>query len=429
MQQKDPIAIRALETELERALRGGQEAVAHALWERLLKADPDHPHALLALGQHAFRSGNLERAHAMLTRLVQVDGKDQQQWINLSVVCQAMKDDEGEAAALKGALTVDPGDLVALILRGNLMERQGKKQEAAAAYGAAATVAPPIEQLNPQLRPALIHACNYRDSYNNEFGGFMDAYLEPFFKDMAGENLHRFRESVDIMFGRKRRYDAQPMTFYYPGLAPTSFFERADFPWLDPIEAATDAIRDEFLALLDTEENFVPYLTYPPDAPHNQFAELNNSPKWSAFHLFDHGAPVEPNAARCPATMRALSHAPQPDQPARTPSAMFSLLKPGTHIPPHVGVSNARLVVHLPLIIPEKCRFRVGNDVKVWEPGKALVFDDTIEHEAWNDSDKLRVVLIFDIWHPHLTLAERTMITNMTRGMNSFSESRGGYEL
>jgi len=429
MQQKDLMAIRTLETELDRAVRGGQEAIAHALLERLLVVDPNHPRALQAAGQKAFRAGDVATAHAHFTRLVAVDGKDPQQWVNLSVACQAMKDEQGEEAAIRGALVADASDLLALILRGNLMERQGRNHEAATAYMAAAAVAPPIDQLTPQLRPALRHAQLYRDGYNDMFGNFLDAYLEPHFQEMSGENMHRFRESLDIMLGRKKRYDAQPMMYHYPGLAPVPFFDRAQFDWLAPIEAATDAIRDEFLALQGSEDNFVPYLTYAADLPHNQFAELNNSPKWSAFHLYEKGVPVAANAARCPQTMAALQHAPLPDQPGRTPSAMFSLLKPHTHIPPHVGVSNARLVVHLPLIIPEKCRFRCGNHTIEWEQGKAVVFDDTIEHEAWNDSDKLRVMLIFDMWHPHLSLAERTMITNLTRGINSFSGTSGGFEL
>ena len=140
------------------------------------------------------------------------------------------------------------------------------------------------------------------------------------------------------------------------------------------------------------------------------------------------GKLVEENAAKCPQTMKLLAGAPQPEQPGRTPAAMFSLLKPRTRIPPHVGVSNVRLVTHLPLIVPEDCGFRVGNETREWVPGKAWVFDDTIEHEAWNDSDKLRVVLIFDIWHPHLTPPERAMITAMSAGMSAFSGG-GGFEL
>ena len=127
--------------------------------------------------------------------------------------------------------------------------------------------------------------------------------------------------------------------------------------------------------------------------------------------------------------MAALRGAPQPDQPGRTPSAMFSLLKPKTRIPPHTGVSNVRLVTHLPLIVPPGCGFRVGNDTREWETGKAWVFDDTIEHEAWNDSEQLRVVLIFDVWHPQLSAAERAMITAMTAGINQFTQTAGGFAL
>ncbi|HEX3632515.1 MAG TPA: aspartyl/asparaginyl beta-hydroxylase domain-containing protein, partial [Casimicrobiaceae bacterium] len=224
------------------------------------------------------------------------------------------------------------------------------------------------------------------------------------------------------------RYDSQSAIYHYPNLAPVEFFDRALFPWLDPIEAATDQIRDEFLAVLQTEEGFTPYITYPDEVPQNQFAELNNSPRWSALHLYKLGQLVEENAAKCPATMRALEHAPQPDQPGRTPAAMFSLLRPRTRIPAHNGVTNSRLVTHLPLIIPEGCRFRVGSDTRQWVPGKAWVFDDTIEHEAWNDSDRLRVVLIFDIWHPDLTPPERAMITAMMAGMNAFVGESGTFE-
>ncbi len=418
-----------LEEEIARALKVGRHDAVNSLWARIVKIDPNHIGGLTALGQNAFRAGYLEEAKKWLSRSVEVDGSDQQQWINLAVVCQGLRDEIGEEQAIRGALVVAPSDMLALILRANLLERQGKVHAAAGVYNAVVAVAPPIEQLNQNLRPAVIRAMEYREKYNQQFGSFLDDYLAPFFQDMQGENLKRFRDSVDIMFGRKKRYESQSMIYHYPGLAPVTFFERSDFSWLDEVEAATDAIRDEFLAVLESEQGFTPYLTYPPDQPHNQFAELNNSPRWSALHLYQNGLPVEENLARCPETKRVLAGTPMPDQPGRTPTAMFSLLKPHTHIPPHVGVSNARLVAHLPLIIPEKCGFRVGDDIREWVPGKAWVFDDTILHEAWNQSDKLRVILIFDIWHPHLSVAERAMIKAMTDGINAFSDDSGGFEL
>jgi aspartyl/asparaginyl beta-hydroxylase (cupin superfamily) len=108
------------------------------------------------------------------------------------------------------------------------------------------------------------------------------------------------------------------------------------------------------------------------------------------------------------------------DIPNYAPGAFFSVLKPRTHLPPHTGTTNTRSIVHLPLVVPEGCRFRVGADVRAWEKGKAWVFDDTIEHEAWNDSDQVRIILIFDIWNPLLTAAERDLVRALTIGIGRY---------
>ena len=127
--------------------------------------------------------------------------------------------------------------------------------------------------------------------------------------------------------------------------------------------------------------------------------------------------------------MPALAGAPLPDQPGRTPLAMFSLLKPHTRSRRIPACRNMRLVTHLPLIVPRGLRLPGRQRYREWVPGKAWVFDDTIEHEAWNLSGQLRVVLIFDIWHPHLSLAERALIGAMTRGINAFAAGAGGFDL
>ena len=108
--------------------------------------------------------------------------------------------------------------------------------------------------------------------------------------------------------------------------------------------------------------------------------------------------------------MALLEGLPQPDIPGASPNAMFSLLAPKTRIPPHVGISNTRLVCHLPLIVPEGCWFRVGAETRLWKTGEAFVFDDTMEHEAANPSDELRVVFICDVWHPDISPTERAAV-------------------
>ncbi len=431
MRQNDPAQlaqIASLEAAAARAAQLGRDGKANALLRRILEIDPGHERTLATLGQHAFRTGDFQTARSAFQHLVDADGTDSERWINLALACRQVKDEAAEETAIRQALILDPKHLVALILRADLLERQGKTHEAASVNVAIAQVSPPLQSLRPELRPAVSKALANWEQYGKELGAFLDQRLDPYYQELAGENLKRFRDSLDIMVGRKRRYESRSEIYHYPGLAPIEFFERADFPWLDSIEAATDAIRDEFVAILEAEEGFTPYISYPPGVPLNQWVELNNSPRWSAFHLYKMGKRIEENAAKCPKTMRALDGAPQPDQPGRTPAAMFSLLKPGTRIPPHTGVTNVRLVTHLPLIVPEGCGFRVGNDTRQWVPGHAWVFDDTIEHEAWNDSDKLRVVLIFDIWHPHLTPPERALITALTAGVNAFTAGAGSAE-
>jgi tetratricopeptide (TPR) repeat protein len=157
---------------------------------------------LQALGQRAFRSGDLAGAREYYRRLVAADGRDPQQWVNLAVVCQGLKDDAGEEAAIDGALARDPLDLLALILRGNLLERQGRRHRAAQAYAAVLAVSPPLERLHPDLRPAVAAAQAFRDAYNREVAGFLAERLEPAYAEVRGERLERFRDAVDIMTGR-----------------------------------------------------------------------------------------------------------------------------------------------------------------------------------------------------------------------------------
>jgi aspartate beta-hydroxylase len=403
------------------ALQAQRNIDAVALWRRIVGVAPDDLAANAGLGRWALHQGDLDGAQAHLARVARADSSNPRHWIDLALVCQKRRDDPGEEDALFQALKAAPQDLLALLMRGALLERTGRAAAAVDAYIAATLVAPPLDRVSPDLRAPLAHAQACRQAHERRLAEHMDTALVDAYAKHAGEDLRRFRLSMDILLGRKRRFDAQPMRYFVPQLAPVEFFDRSLFPWLDAIEAGTAAIRDEFLAVLRDDAGFTPYIEYGPDEPVEQWAELNHSPRWSCYHLWKGGVAVPEHVARCPQTMRLLAGSPRPDQPGRTPVALFSLLKPQTAIPPHVGASNARLLCHLPLIIPPHCSFRVGNTVREWEPGRAWVFDDTIEHEARNDSDELRVILIWDIWHPGLSDAERGMITAMNGALNAFA--------
>jgi aspartyl/asparaginyl beta-hydroxylase (cupin superfamily) len=127
--------------------------------------------------------------------------------------------------------------------------------------------------------------------------------------------------------------------------------------------------------------------------------------------LWQRGKECVENTRNVPNAVAALGHAPIPRIDGFAPMVMFSLLKPGTHIPAHHGISNTRLICHLPVLAPAGCALRVGPMTRSWEEGKALIFDDSFEHEAWNRGSRLRVVLLFEIWRPEISLAERDELT------------------
>ena len=245
--------------------------------------------------------------------------------------------------------------------------------------------------------------------------------------EAAPASLGRLEVFAERLTGARRVYHQEPMQLHYPGLAAIEFHDREAFPWLADLEAAAADIREELIAILrDDGDDLAPYVDFPKGAPLGPWAELNGSPRWGAFHLIFDGRVVAWNAKRAPKTMAALARLPQPWLPRRSPMATFSVLQPATRIPPHTGVTNTRLIVHLPLIVPGACGLRVGAETREWREGEALVFDDTIEHEAWNDSDEPRAILICDVWNPAVPEGERAAIT--ARGRHG-GYGRGGGEM
>jgi aspartyl/asparaginyl beta-hydroxylase (cupin superfamily) len=220
--------------------------------------------------------------------------------------------------------------------------------------------------------------------------------------------IDRFRSNV---LRRTKPFHSTPTHFHFPELTEREFHPRALFPWLETVEQATESIAGELAAVMAAERaELVPYIDYEDHRPLDQWRDLNRNADWTAIHLWKNGERVDANARHCPTTLALLDALPQPLVAGAGPNAMFSLLAPNTRIPPHVGVSNARLVCHLPLIVPEGCWFRVGAETRYWCRGEAFVFDDTIEHAAMNPSDQLRVVFIFDVWHPDLSDLERNAV-------------------
>ncbi|HAJ47133.1 MAG TPA: asparaginyl beta-hydroxylase, partial [Alphaproteobacteria bacterium] len=233
----------------------------------------------------------------------------------------------------------------------------------------------------------------------------------------------RFALALDLMTGRRERNPGpqQPRMFFLPGLAEHGFYPRDKLAWLPALEAATSTLKGELSNVLSDTGSFAPYVMPETNAPQRDYQGMAGNQDWSAYYLWKNGAEVPANMAQCPQTTAILSQMPLCDMPQRAPMALFSWLKPGARIPPHQGMMNTRLICHLPLIVPADCGFRVGAETRSWQEGHAWAFDDTYDHEAWNRSADLRVILIFDVWRPDVTPEERHLIRSMLAAIDTYA--------
>jgi aspartyl/asparaginyl beta-hydroxylase (cupin superfamily) len=368
----------------------------------------------------AMRLGDLRTALERFKKALSVAPGRLDMWMGLAACHRALNEPQEALAALEKALGIEPRLFPALLMKGSLFEALGQDREADSAYDAALKLAPPESSLPEPTRRALARAREFHDRRAGELSAFLRAEVD---LGAAPRSVSRRAEAfIEAAAGRRRIYHQEPVVFHYPGLPAIEFYDREEFPFLKALEARTEAIRAEALAVwAEGSPRLTPYIQYPESAPVDQWSELNHSLRWSAFHLIKDGKVVEANAALCPQSLDAVGLIDQPHVQDRSPVAMFSILRPNTRIPPHTGVSNTRLVLHLPLVVPENCGFRVGGETRPWREGEAFVFDDTIEHEAWNDSDKPRAVLICDVWSPRLSGEERELVARLTAAIDRFN--------
>ncbi|MEL7487893.1 MAG: aspartyl/asparaginyl beta-hydroxylase domain-containing protein, partial [Pseudomonadota bacterium] len=297
---------------------------------------------------------------------------------------------------------------------------QGKAKSAGAFYQSALAVAARMSFAPPELQPAISRAQQKTAEYAQRFEAFLRDALSAAAATADKSANGAFGRSLDLMFGKRQIYGQQPQKYFFPELPNIQFYNRNRFDWVEKIEAYTDRIANELATLIEQGSGFEPYVQQNADRPRADHQSMVDNPDWSAFFLWKDGARVEENAKRCPATMEALSLAPAPSIPGNSPTALFSMLRPGAGIPPHHGLINTRLICHLPLIVPGDCALRVGDDTRAWKRGEMLIFDDTIEHEAWNNSADARIVLLFDIEQPAMTPEEHQAVEKLFAAIEAY---------
>ena len=400
--------------EAQRARQAGQPDKARSHFEAVLAIDEEEPTARNWLGADALARMDAGTAAMHFEIASKREPGERSHWINLATACRSLGNDERERGALEKALAIDQTDLLALIRIAELHERLGEETPAADRWNAVLAVSRSIHDPSPEFAEVIRHAKQYvREHQQKLVDAIENALADELTKANAREQ-RRMQTATDAWLGRRKIFSNHCEGLHYPFLPADEFFGREHFPWLDELEAATATIVAELETILaDPRAELTPYISLPPGVPANKWSGLDKSLDWGAFHLWKEGERFDEACARAPRTAALVESLPMCQIKGRAPNVFFSILKAGSHIPAHTGVTNVRSVVHLPLIVPEGCEFRVGGEMRSWVESHAFAFDDTIEHEAWNRSEHDRAILIIDAWNPYLGDHERAMICRL----------------
>jgi aspartyl/asparaginyl beta-hydroxylase (cupin superfamily) len=393
------------------AWQQGRPEAAAQLLQTMIERDPRHVTALNTLAMIALNGRDAAGAIHYLERAAAAEPKAAPIWFNFFQAHDLAGDLDAGMASLDRALTIDPYHVPAVLMKADLLDRLGRRPESLVIYRAIIAVDPNSDSLPEAARRALARGLELVGAEDDRQAAALTDPIGAVHAAFPGADFHRADAYAEQRTGRRKVYVQQPINGHFPYLPAIEFFAPDHFPWFAALEAKSDEIRRELLALLaDEGAGFRPYIAFDPTQPVNQWAELNHSRRWSAWFFWEDGVRQDGNIARCPATAAALEELPLLDIPGKGPTALFSILDGRSRIPPHTGSDNVRATIHLPLIVPDGCGFRVGSQTRIPVAGKAWAFDDTIEHEAWNDGDAPRAILIFDIWNPLLTEAERAAV-------------------
>jgi aspartate beta-hydroxylase len=208
----------------------------------------------------------------------------------------------------------------------------------------------------------------------------------------------------------------RPSFLWMPALPATPFYPRERFDWYDALEAATAGIREEFSSVVQS--------LGAGDTAGSQGDPGVGTDEAYWFHR--RGTAFAEHLAACPRTAAALAGMPLRQIANHAPDVLFSVLAADSQVKPRYGITNTRVVTHLPLIVPQgDCKLVVGGQAHAWEEGRCVTFDDTLLHEAWNRTAQQRVVLVLDTWNPDTTEPERVALRDLVQKIGEFNMGAG----
>jgi len=412
------------------ALRDNRLAEAERLYEAVLAAEPDTAEALHHLGMRAFATGRLDEAERRLAHARRYAAGEASLVANHGIVLRAIGRLDEARVALRDAIRIEPTHFLARLQLGFVLEDLGRAREATAAFfGALTTAQRQGRWLNaqttaPPMRPLVEHAIRAIDHGRARLFAEL---LAPLRAKHGMDAIRRVEKCLSIYLGAlPAAYPdprQKPLFLYLPDLPTVTFFDRALFPWYAVLEERAPAIRGELEAVMGDAAVFEPFLKFKPGQPTEEhLSGTRGEPHWDAYFFYRHGQRYDEHCARCPVTAAALDAVPLVRLRGHAPECLYSKLTPGSHIRPHHGVTNTRVVTHLPLVVPGDGALRVGGEDHAWQFGRCITFDDTFLHEAWNHSAHTRVVVLLDTWNPYMSAAEIDAFTTLVLAIRDFAE-------
>ncbi len=410
-------------------LRAGRIEEAEQAFTRVLTESPFDLEALNIVALAAIRLGHFHRARDLLNRAVSFSPDHAASHHHLGRAAELIGDLTAARDSYERATRLNAQLPAARLHLAALLERLGEQQAALLQYS---RVMSDMQQRGrwldpattpPALEPLVAHAAQVVRSGRRQL---YFSLLEPLAAEFGRSGLARVERMLRIHLSEEQPVYTDPRqlpTFlYFPDLPTAPYFDRGLFPWIEAFEGRTGEIQAELQALLRADAGSEAVFGSPELAAQN-LRNANGAPSWTGHYFYRHGERRETNCAACPVTSSALELLPLSKVEDHGPEILFSVFTPGTHLLAHRGVTNTRVVAHLPLIVPPDCALRVGGEDHAWQEARVVVFDDTYEHEAWNRSDQIRVVLIFDLWNPHLTELERAAVARIVVAIGEFRQA------
>jgi len=425
-------SIETLRQEAARLSQHGQTQAAAGCYQQILEHHPADAQALQYIIRHWLNCGQTRRCRQLLEASMAAAPEASSPHLQMATVHASSGDTQAAMDSLQQAIQRGDDGMAALY-KGQLALLAGDEDAALEVWSEAWKSSPMLQrwQASPATAKPVMRLLEQSASFIvNQRKRQISAALDSIDQQYGSDSSKGIREALATVLDKAKPGYADPRQrpgfLYYPGLETQPFFPARRFAWVDAVEAASTDIMQELKMVMTQQQNDLhAYVQVPAGKDPAQWQALNQSLQWSAYHLIRDGEPLPEHTGHCPATMAAMQSVPLVDIPRHAPEVFFSVLQPDTHIPPHYGLSNYKLAVHLPLIIPADCAIRVGTQRHDWQPGKVVVFDDSFEHEAWNRSGQLRVVLIFEIWHPQLTEGERAAIRRGIGTLLQFNQRYG----